>query len=122
LTRAIALGGLAAVTVAVVVLSGGRDGTGRCKSIDFQAFRESQAGGPGSPRFDLAARMIDCGALQRRSRAEVRRLLGRRTPVGGTRDEWSYELGQGSAVSLDESQLLVVFRGDRVIKARIVVT
>ncbi len=120
--RVVALACLLAVAAAaggVVALSGGSGA--RCDGIDFERFRASEPGGPSSPRIALADTMVRCGVLGGKGRAEVRRLLGA-PPPGGLRDEWLYELGQRGPADLDSSQLLVIFRGDRVIEARIVET
>ena len=118
----VALGCLLAVVAAaggVVALSGGAGA--RCDGIDFERFRATEPGGTSSPRIALADTIVRCGALDGKRRAEVRRLLGA-PPPGGLRDEWLYELGQRGPADLDSSQMLVTFRGDRVIEARIVET
>ena len=120
--RVAALGCLLAIAAAaggVVALGGGAGA--RCDDIDFEHFRATEPGGPSSPRIALADTMVRCGALAGKRRAEVRRLLGA-PPPGGPRDEWLYELGQRAPSDLDSSQLLVIFRGDRVIEARVVET
>jgi PD-(D/E)XK endonuclease len=120
--RAAVMGSL----LAVAAIAGGSvaltdDGESSCDNIDFGQFRSTLPSGASSPRIGLGDTIVRCRALDDRRRAEVRTLLGR-PPPGGTQDEWLYDLGQRGPADLDSSQLLVIFRGDRVIEARIVET
>lgn len=115
-----------AIVLALMVLASGcgseADRASDCQQVRFdsRAWKEARAdavrGTEVTVRDRLARKLIECDELDRRSRAEVRRMLG--TPDERQGDDWSYTLGPSSGPgSIDSAYLDVYFRDGRVSKA-----